>query len=199
MVLRIQSNTEAILASLYQEVEESFNRIDTQLNQLLNDKGNLVNILPSQVLSDLPKINSNTLLQFQNDNFPQQIIQQVISLIKNKNQNQNQKQKNNEQQNLKPFTYQLIQQNSYQQNEKCFIIAFNKDCSMLFAACKSEIKVLEFKLGILKQVQLLSEHTGPVFTLNFMKKSVQLISGSADLQIIIWERNQNTHGCVNTN
>ncbi|CAD8185112.1 unnamed protein product [Paramecium octaurelia] len=107
-----KSKTEKILVNLQQEVEGSFNRIHAQLDQLLNDKCNLINILPSQVSSDLPKLNSNPLLQFQNDDFSQLIIQNVIPLIKIYSQVQ---QKNKVQ--------QLIQQKANQQNEPCQEIA----------------------------------------------------------------------------
>ncbi|CAD8061860.1 unnamed protein product [Paramecium sonneborni] len=69
-------------------------------------------------------------------------------------------------------------------------IAINKDCSILIAGCKKEIKVFEWKQEVLKQTQLLSEHQGDVFTLNFMKKSNHFISGSEDQSIIIWSVNQ---------
>ncbi|CAD8137775.1 unnamed protein product [Paramecium octaurelia] len=183
-----KSRAEAIFVNLQQEVEESFNRIDAQLDELLNDKCNLINILRFQVSSDLPKLNCNIVLQFKNDDFSQQIISQMSPLIKTNSQNQN---KSNEQLNVKPFAYQLIQQNSIKQNEYCCAIAVNKDFSILVAGCYSQIKVFEFKQGNLKQVQLLSEHTYYVYTLNFMKKSDQFISGSSDSLIIIWGRNEN--------
>ncbi|CAD8132561.1 unnamed protein product [Paramecium octaurelia] len=107
-----KSKTEKILVNLQQEVEGSFNRIHAQLDQLLNDKCNLINILPSQVSSDLPKLNSIPLLQFQNDDFPQLIIQNVIPLIKIYSQVQ-----------LKNNAQQLIQQKANQQNEHCQEIA----------------------------------------------------------------------------
>ncbi|CAD8129168.1 unnamed protein product [Paramecium sonneborni] len=94
-------------------------------------------------------------------------------------------------QNLKPFTYQHIQQYSVSQSEYCCAIAINKDCSTLLAGCYSLIKVFEFKQGMLKKIQILTEHKNDVNTLNFMKKQNQFISGSADNSIIIWQNNQN--------
>ncbi|CAD8199280.1 unnamed protein product [Paramecium octaurelia] len=185
-----KSKTQAILVNLQQEVEGSFNRIDAQLDELLNDKCNLINIIPFQVSSDLSKLNSNIffLVQFENDDFSQKIISDMSPLIKTYSQNQ---QKSNEQLNVKPFTYQLIQQASIKQNEYYCAIAVNKDCSILVTGCDSQIKVFEFKQGNLKQVQLLNEHTQYVKTLNFMKKSDHFISGSDDNQIIIWGRYEN--------
>ncbi|CAD8129236.1 unnamed protein product [Paramecium sonneborni] len=61
----------------------------------------------------------------------------------------------------------------------------------MIASCKSQIKVFEFKSGMFKYVEILSEHSQNVYTLNFMKRSDQFISGSEDKSIIIWIRNQN--------
>ncbi|CAD8060830.1 unnamed protein product [Paramecium primaurelia] len=218
--------TEGIIQNMQQAIDESFNRIDAQLDQIFNDKFSFIQRSPSQLQSDLPKI--NTLFQFQNYDYQKQINQEVTSLIKTniqkvfqkKDQYYQNQQKENQikwenkiqekdyqiqqfinkqtiqqssistQFNLKPFTYQLIQQNSIKQNELCFVIAINQDCSILVAGCDSQIKVFEFQQEIMKQVQLQSEHGGCVTTLNFMKRSDQFISGSNDKQIIIWKRNQ---------
>ncbi|CAD8128971.1 unnamed protein product [Paramecium sonneborni] len=93
-------------------------------------------------------------------------------------------------QSINPFTYQHMQQYSVQ-SDWCGAIAINKDCSTLVAGCNSQIKVFEFKQGMLKQIQTLTEHNNSVFTLNFMKKQNQFISGSCDKSIIIWQFNQN--------
>ncbi|CAD8094042.1 unnamed protein product [Paramecium sonneborni] len=86
---------------------------------------------------------------------------------------------------------QSLQQAVQKQDEHCYAIAINIDCSILVAGCDSYIKVFEFNQGILKQVQLLNEHKYSIFTLNFMKRSNKFISGSNDNSIIIWERNIN--------
>ncbi|CAD8111485.1 unnamed protein product [Paramecium primaurelia] len=93
--------------------------------------------------------------------------------------------------NLKPFNYQIIQKSSISQSDNCHAIAFDNDCSTLVAGCNSKIKVYEFKQGIIKEIQTLNEHQNSVFTLNFMKKSKQFISGSVDKSIRIWKQNQN--------
>ncbi|CAD8204324.1 unnamed protein product [Paramecium pentaurelia] len=93
--------------------------------------------------------------------------------------------------NLKPFNYQIIQQSSISQSDWCYAIAFDNDCSTLVAGCYSKIKVYEFKQGIIKEIQTLNEHKDFVYTLNFMKKSKQFISGSVDKSIRIWKQNQN--------
>ncbi|CAD8115349.1 unnamed protein product [Paramecium primaurelia] len=93
--------------------------------------------------------------------------------------------------NLKPFNYQLMEQNSIKQDQFCYAIAVNKDCSILIAGCKEQIKVFEFNQAILKQLEILSEHSKDVNTLNFLKRSDQFISGSDDNLIIIWARNPN--------
>ncbi|CAD8113173.1 unnamed protein product [Paramecium sonneborni] len=94
-------------------------------------------------------------------------------------------------QNLKPFIFDLIEQNTIKQDQLCRAIAINKDCSILVAGCDNQIKVFEFKQGMLKQLQLLGEHKDCVNTLNFMNRSNHFLSGSEDNLIIIWARNQN--------
>ncbi|CAK80212.1 unnamed protein product (macronuclear) [Paramecium tetraurelia] len=94
-------------------------------------------------------------------------------------------------QQFKPFSYKKIEKYSIKQNEFCRAIAFNKDCTLVVAGCNNLIKVFEFSQGQLKQIQVLSEHQNDVHTLQFMKKSAQFISGSADKSIKIWSLNQN--------
>ncbi|CAD8204825.1 unnamed protein product [Paramecium pentaurelia] len=89
------------------------------------------------------------------------------------------------------FDLELSQQNSIKQDQTCFAIAVNKDFTILIAGCNNQIQVFEFIQGILKQVQVLSEHGKNIHTLNFMKRSNYFISGSVDNSIIIWARNQN--------
>ncbi|CAD8165512.1 unnamed protein product [Paramecium pentaurelia] len=93
--------------------------------------------------------------------------------------------------NLKPFTFELTNQNSIKQQEQCYAIAINKDNSIVIAGCDKQIKVFDLKQGILNQSQLLSDHQDFVLTLNFMKKSNHFVSGSRDKSIIIWQMNQN--------
>ncbi|CAD8214495.1 unnamed protein product [Paramecium pentaurelia] len=95
--------------------------------------------------------------------------------------------------NLKPFTFEVMNQNSIKQEEKCFAIAINKDNSILLAGCDRYIKVFDFKQGKLNQLQLLSDHLNWVSTLNFMKKSNHFVSGSGDKSIIIWQMNDNNY------
>ncbi|CAD8118140.1 unnamed protein product [Paramecium primaurelia] len=216
------------IENMQQAIENSFNNIDTKLDELLNNEFNSINIIASQQQqSQLPKINSNILFKFQDDNFPKQICQEVTSLMLINTHNQVQKQEQQYQEltkethttqknqinqndcqintqtiqqsstlqttqsNVKPFTYQLVKENSIKQDQWCNAIAVNKDCSILIAGCESQIKVFEVIQGILKQVQILSEHGRDVYTLNFMKRSDHFISGSQDKSIIIWARDQN--------
>ncbi|CAD8063522.1 unnamed protein product [Paramecium primaurelia] len=122
---------------------------------------------------------------------PQQLYQDIQPLIINKSQINKQSQSNQQIQsfNNKSFIYELIHQ--YSQNQFCGAITFNKDCSTLLTGCKNQIQVFEFNQGMIKQTQILNEHRNNVFTLNFMNKSNQFISGSVDNSIIIWQLNQN--------
>ncbi|CAD8209593.1 unnamed protein product [Paramecium octaurelia] len=198
--IEYQRKVNECIESLYLAVELSFNKIDAQLDQILNHESNPAVI--SQLQCDLSKFNQNCVFKLKNDNFSTEINQEVTSLIKNNIQHQIQQFTNSQtieqsstlssiQSNLKPFIYQLVPQNSIQQNEVCRAIAINKDCSVLIAACQKQIKVFEFKSGMLKQTQILSQHNHNVYTLNFMNKSDQFISGSSDNLIIIWIKNEN--------
>ncbi|CAD8106202.1 unnamed protein product [Paramecium primaurelia] len=122
-------------------------------------------------------------------------IQQKTNEIECLNSNLNIKEQQNIQSihpiDLKPFNYQILQQSSISQSELCLAIAIDNDCSTLVAGCDSKIKVYEFKQEIIKEIQTINEHNGWVFTLNFMKKSKQFISGSLDKTIRIWKQNEN--------
>ncbi|CAD8214639.1 unnamed protein product [Paramecium octaurelia] len=171
------------------QIESSFNKVDSYLDSLLNDTSHSFNVNTFQLHPFVPPS-----IQFHNSNFLQslyQVIQPLIKLnINNQLELKHQSLNQTTQLNLKPFTYQLIPQYSIQQTQTCFAIAINKDCSILLAGCYSQIKVFEFKQGITKQTQILSDHKNQVYTLNFMKKSNQFISGSCK-SMIIWQLNYN--------
>ncbi|CAD8198004.1 unnamed protein product [Paramecium octaurelia] len=91
----------------------------------------------------------------------------------------------------KLFTYQIIKDNSIKKDQYCFVIAIKEDCSIVAVGCYNQIKIYEFKLGMIKQIQTLYQHNNEVFTLNFMKKSNQLISGDSGGSILIWSSHDN--------
>ncbi|CAD8214847.1 unnamed protein product [Paramecium octaurelia] len=176
------------------QIESSFNKVDSYLDSLLNDTSDSFNVNTVQKQPCIPIFNT-PLIQFHNSNFLQSLYLDIKSLIKlninNSLELKDQLLNQTNQLNEKPFTYQLIPQYSISQSDYCFAIAINKDCSILLAGCYQQIKVFEFKSGITKQTQILSQHNDRVFTLNFMKKQNQFISGSYDSSIIIWQLNQN--------
>ncbi|CAD8169909.1 unnamed protein product [Paramecium pentaurelia] len=94
--------------------------------------------------------------------------------------------------NLKPFTYQMIKHNSIQEQQSCHVIEINKDCSMVAIGCWNQIKIYEFKQGIMKQIQVFYQSIYSVYNLNFMQKSNELISGDLIGSIVIWSGNNNT-------
>ncbi|CAD8192433.1 unnamed protein product [Paramecium pentaurelia] len=117
-------------------------------------------------------------------------IESSFNKIQNQNILQSQSNQKIQSFNNKSFIYQLIPEYSILQKEICYSIAINHDCSIFLVGCDSQIKVFEFKQGMIKQTQILSKHKYFVYTLNFMNKSNQFISGSADKSIIIWQTNQ---------
>ncbi|CAD8145697.1 unnamed protein product [Paramecium pentaurelia] len=117
-----------------------------------------------------------------------QIIDQILKKINNQT---NQKEKIKINIVIKTtkyqFTFELMNQNSIKQDKISFALAFNKDQTIVIAGCSKEIKVFEHQQGKFIQVQLLSKHINDVFTLNFMKKTNNFVSGSVDNTIIIWQ------------
>ncbi|CAD8081455.1 unnamed protein product [Paramecium primaurelia] len=120
-----------------------------------------------------------------------EIINTKNSEIKQLNEKQiieeNYIQKIKQVQDSNKFTFELMEQNSIKVDNYCYAFAFNKDQSIVLAGCQKDIKVFENQQGKLNQVQLLSKHTNQVFTLNFMKKTNNFVSGSSDNSIIIWQ------------
>ncbi|CAD8069663.1 unnamed protein product [Paramecium sonneborni] len=94
-------------------------------------------------------------------------------------------------QNLNSFQFSFMEAISIKQDNWCCAITINEDNSIVIAGCDNQIKVYELKSGKLNQIQILSEHSKRVFTLNFMKQSNHFVSGSEDNTIIIWQMNQN--------
>ncbi|CAK66297.1 unnamed protein product (macronuclear) [Paramecium tetraurelia] len=92
--------------------------------------------------------------------------------------------------NQNQFTFELMQQNSIKQKEWCRVIAFNKDNLIVAVGCHKNIKIFSHIQGQLKPIQSLSEHANSVLTLSFMKNSNNLVSGSLDNLIIIWQINE---------
>ncbi|CAD8130246.1 unnamed protein product [Paramecium sonneborni] len=81
-----------------------------------------------------------------------------------------------------------MKQNSIKQYDQFLSIAFNKDYSIVIAGQDKDIRGFKHIQGKLNQIQLLSEHTGNVFTLNLMKNPNNYVSGSDDNSSIIWYR-----------
>ncbi|CAD8085715.1 unnamed protein product [Paramecium primaurelia] len=206
IVSQLGDKIQECLEGFQQELDSSYSRIEAFLDQLSlipntpvpqnNDNfvsqviqisQPLIQILANQVIHELkPLINLNiqeqiqqTQLQLQQQLIQKQKISQPIIID------------HQHQLNLKSFTYNLLQSKSIKQSENCQAIAINKDNSIVLAGCNKLIKVFKFQQEILKQTQLLNEHTGDVTTLNFMQKQNQFVSGSQYGQIIIWSMNEN--------
>ncbi|CAD8185616.1 unnamed protein product [Paramecium octaurelia] len=214
-----QINIEECMVAIQNNVESSFKNIEAYIDSLFNQTSDSLNIDIQKSLNTSSCGSSIccTQTKFVNVCFAQQLYQDISPyiatkiksqlLFKDESLNQKNQQivkdlqqdiseksqtvKSFHQQNFKPFNYQLIQEYSISQNESCLAIAINKDCSTLVAGSESQIKVFEFKQGVMKLFQCLCEHQKKVVTLNFMKKSNQFISGSYDNQIKIWQREQN--------
>ncbi|CAD8215262.1 unnamed protein product [Paramecium octaurelia] len=194
------------------QIEWHMNEIEKHLDQCFDNINNFIDqvfFIDSSISKSsnpkfeltLPKIHQFQLIH-QSD-FQSRILQQLKPLINSKikdecqfQQQQQQHQQSliiqQQQSNLKPFTYQIIKEHSIKQSEFCLAIAFNKDSSIVATGCNEQIKIYEFKQGMLKLIQVLNQHNQYVNTLNFMKKSNQIISGDQSGSILIWSSNNNT-------
>ncbi|CAD8214065.1 unnamed protein product [Paramecium octaurelia] len=142
-------------------------------------------------------MNSSYLIKYYDDNLTNSISQQINPLIQNKISNQQKDQQISQfinaqsielastipQSNFKPFTYQLISQNSIKQNEDCRAIAVNKDYSTLIATSYKQIKVFEFKQRMLTQQQILSLFKKNLSDYSFLRKFLQKLTTGLILQM----------------
>ncbi|CAD8149856.1 unnamed protein product [Paramecium octaurelia] len=101
-----------------------------------------------------------------------------------------QRQQKEQQNNQSYFIYSKLDELSIQQNEYCYAIAINSDCSLIATGSNSLIRVFAIEGKTIRLLQNLDEHKNAIFTLNFMKISNSIISGSCDQSIKIWNRNQ---------
>ncbi|CAD8178965.1 unnamed protein product [Paramecium pentaurelia] len=89
-----------------------------------------------------------------------------------------------------PFKYEIINTIKDQRIET---FAFNENHSLLAVGYydSNKIKIHEFNQGQMIEIQELTDHKQCIFCLNFFKQSQQLLSGSFDNTIIIWEMDSN--------
>ncbi|CAD8119812.1 unnamed protein product [Paramecium sonneborni] len=143
-----------------------------QLKQQIEQIQQIIDQILKNIKCQITQKENNQLL----DNSEREII--IIKLPEHKNifeGNENQ------------FTFELMNENTIKEVDRCDAIAFNKDQSIVLAGCGKDIKIFEHQQGKLNQIQLLSEHKKNISTLNFMKMNNNFISGSRDNQIIIWQ------------
>ncbi|CAD8130082.1 unnamed protein product [Paramecium sonneborni] len=91
---------------------------------------------------------------------------------------------------FKSFNYQLFEENSIKQIEKCYSIALNRNNSVLIAGCDSQIKVFSFNQGQLKLIQILDNQIQPL-SLVFLKKKDYFISTSDNNTVAIYQNEKN--------
>ncbi|CAD8131256.1 unnamed protein product [Paramecium sonneborni] len=218
------NNLEILVSILEGNTLDSWNvQKNLQLKKLEKAKNWLsqeVNAFNEKIKNELDQL--NIIGQPQLSNFVQEVKSQIKTKMRDKIQIESQEEEQHQQQslinqqqqfqqlqqqnqikspsqfNLKPFNYQIIQKNSIKQDEWCLAVDLNKDGSILAAGCNTEIKIYEFKQGMLKLNQILNKHKTNVYILNFMKQSNQLISGDQGGSILIWSYNNNSWICLQT-
>ncbi|CAD8213107.1 unnamed protein product [Paramecium pentaurelia] len=211
--LMILFQTESMLKNTWQQLQESIQKIydtieiqnksyleimnnnfnpadfsDTDLEKLVQIvQGKNLNEWKAQKDSYLQKLSKvmdwwEKEIKAFNEKLKNEIKEQLPSDIKGKQQQNEMKCLS--QVNVKAFSYQIIEANSIKQQEYCWAVAINKDCSIVAAGCNKLIKIYEFQQGMLKLNQVLNQHKNNVFTLIFMKQQNQLISGDQRLILI---------------
>ncbi|CAD8060835.1 unnamed protein product [Paramecium primaurelia] len=209
----INRELECHMKELDQYLDQSFNKINNFIDQLLIIDSPICKLNNTKFELSLPKLNQLHLID--QSQFQSNILQELKPLINSKikvqvkfklqSHQQDQEQSIQSQQpsqqqikppssqfNVKPFNYQLISNNPIKQLQYGRCIAINKDSSIVAIGCNDkQIKIYEFKQGMMKLIQELNEHSNYVFSLNFMQQSDQLISGDSGGSIVIWSRNNN--------
>ncbi|CAD8211291.1 unnamed protein product [Paramecium pentaurelia] len=195
--------------------QSSFNRIDSLLDQSLDDIEKMFNQRFQQQQESRNYQQHNSLPELlipniNNKQFNNQLIPQIASLIKVYIQNQVKKkeeglnqefinqcnliqQKENiQKQSLEEIIKFKENQLQFQQQQINQILNQQISPQLIFKPFNYQfyIEVFEFKQEVLKQTQLLREHQDDVNTLKFMNKSNRFISGSVDQLIIIWSINE---------
>ncbi|CAD8091227.1 unnamed protein product [Paramecium primaurelia] len=192
IVDQLKNKVEECLKGVQQQLDSSFNIVEAFLDQLPLAHHHLFKSLyhPTNI-HQLTNSRSKTYNKFQYS-LKSQVHSSLTLIITNKKIENNRKHNNQHQLNLKTFTYNLLQDKSINQSEYCGAITINKDNTIVLVGCNKQIEVFEFKQEQLKLTQLLSENTGYVLTLNFIKKQNQFLFGNRFGQIIIWFMNQNS-------
>ncbi|CAD8117659.1 unnamed protein product [Paramecium primaurelia] len=175
----IQSLTELGLSQIDQlikglsQMADGEDQLFKQLNQSIQQTKSIVNEILKKIKNQT-NVKQNDNLQILQSNIDKSILEQPKHIFI-------------QTPNLNPFSFVLMKQYSIKQDEWSYATAFNKDQSILVAGCNNIIKVFQNIQGKFNQIQLLSEHTKTVSTLNFMKNTNNFVSGSEDSSIIIWQ------------
>ncbi|CAK70308.1 unnamed protein product (macronuclear) [Paramecium tetraurelia] len=91
--------------------------------------------------------------------------------------------------NSNPFSYELMKENK-RKSIGCCSFAFNNDSSIIVAGLDNgTIQIFELINELMKEKQIIKNHTEAVYCLQFMPKTNQFVSGSADASLIIWSMN----------
>ncbi|CAD8171604.1 unnamed protein product [Paramecium octaurelia] len=77
---------------------------------------------------------------------------------------------------------------SFQQRDFCYALAFNKDNSILITNSENLILIWKFDFGKMELIQSIATHTEDVNCLSFSKKSNNFISGSNDNCLRCWKQ-----------
>ncbi|CAD8126109.1 unnamed protein product [Paramecium sonneborni] len=164
-IIRDLSQIEKCEEILFQQLKQYIEQIKSIIDQILRNIKNQTNQ------------KEKTKIQLFNSDEQQQMLeqQQDLNILK---------------ESSNKFTFELMNENTIKQDDLCYAIAFNIDQSIVLAGCGKDIKVFQNNQGKLNQMQLLKQHKKRVFTLNFLEKTNNFVSGGDNL-IIIWQMIEN--------
>ncbi|CAD8162608.1 unnamed protein product [Paramecium octaurelia] len=157
----LQSKIECQMKEMEKELDQSFDKINNLIDLVLIIDNPIKAITNLKSQSSLPKLNEFPFIH--QSKFQSNILQEFPPLIKSQ--------------------LQFKQHHNIQSQSSFNLKSFNW--------IELKIIIYEFKQEVFKQIQILDQLLGNLYTLNFMKKSNQLISGDHQGNISIQSINNN--------
>ncbi|CAD8203986.1 unnamed protein product [Paramecium pentaurelia] len=94
-----------------------------------------------------------------------------------------QKQSNSQIYNFEPIGCQI------KRKQQCQAFAFNTTNTLLFVGFQNSLEIYSFSDGTLKYLRQFKKHKEKISSLNYLKRSQNIISSSFDNSIIVWSKN----------
>ncbi|CAD8196266.1 unnamed protein product [Paramecium pentaurelia] len=163
----VKGKLEQHIIQIEKHLDSSFEKVCNYIDQILIMDSPISQLKTQKQEIFFPKIDEFHIIGY--SEFVSNFVQEIKPLMKQRIQDKDQAQIQSEQnqqslikslqlqelqekeiKSSSQFSYQLIQDNSFQQFEYCYAISINKDCSFVAAGSDKQIKIFEFKQGMLK-------------------------------------------------